>query len=135
MRATVSLIALAVFGLVACQTSSVAPESAQWGPCARDVQPPALVPEESSGGADVTAPVVIRRVEPVVTQSVPSGVTAVVEAVIGEDGVPRHVCVAEGHPTWGRFLVAAVRQWRFRPGTLDGKPVSVIFSVTSTYRG
>lgn len=133
MRAAVSLIAVAFLGLVACQTSSVTPSPARMVPCARDVQPPALVPGESGGGSDVVAPVVIRRVEPIVNQSVPNRATAVVEAVIGEDGVPRNVCVTEGDPTWGRFLAAAVRQWRFRPGTLDGKPVPVLFSVTSTY--
>jgi hypothetical protein len=133
MRTMVPLLVMsALLSFVGC--TSVPASRA----CARDIQPPAMeVPPDAEAAANknVVAPVVVRRVAPQADRSIPNPATATIEAIIGEDGVPRHICVVSGDLAWGRALAAAVRQWKFRPGTLDGKPVKVLFSLTSEYHG
>ena len=84
-------------------------------------------------GGDVVAPVVIKRVEPDYAPCeglVLSGIP-ILEATIDERGAihdvhllkPVHSCIDDA-------LVASVKQWRFRPGTLDGQPVPVIFNLS-----
>ncbi|HJW93359.1 MAG TPA: energy transducer TonB, partial [Thermoanaerobaculia bacterium] len=59
----------------------------------------------------------------------------VVEAVIGKDGRVEDVKVLKGLPMGlSDEAVSAVRQWRFKPGTLNGEPVDVIFSLTVNFK-
>jgi len=84
-------------------------------------------------GGEATAPKIVHRVEPLPPRGMGSQrVVATVEAIIGVDGKPRHVCIASGHPEWGRAVAAAVRQWVFEPGLLNGKPADVQFEITAT---
>ncbi|MGK2858692.1 MAG: energy transducer TonB [Thermoanaerobaculia bacterium] len=82
---------------------------------------------------DVVAPVVIKRVEPDYTQCkglVLSGVP-ILEARIDERGAIHDVHILKAvHPCIDNALVASVQQWQFRPGTLNGQPVPVIFNVS-----
>jgi hypothetical protein len=86
-------------------------------------------------GSGVTPPQALRRVEPIIASPhrLPAEATATIEAVIGEDGKPRHVCVAGGDPEWGQAVAAAFRQWTFAPATMDGKPVAVQFKLTTKF--
>lgn len=53
------------------------------------------------------------------------------ETVIDEHGVPREVRVIKSvHPCIDQVLVETVMQWRFKPGTLRGRPVPVVFNMT-----
>jgi protein TonB len=96
------------------------------------VQPPVPTVE---GSPEIQAPVVIQKVEPIVKRSL-RGRTALatVEAIVGEDGKARNVCVTSGDPEWGRAVAVALRKWRFKPATLNGKPIAVRFELTSTWR-
>ncbi len=47
------------------------------------------------------------------------------EAVIGVDGTVRQLRVVNGHPLLSGAALEAVRQWRYQPTTLNGKPVEV----------
>ena len=124
-------ISFAILSASACSSAAVDPATGPEELCAAMVQPP--VPKADSN-PDIQAPVVIRRVEPVVGRSLRSrAALATVEAVIGEDGHVRNVCVTSGDQEWGRAVAAALRKWQFKPGTLDGKPVAVLFSLTSTW--
>jgi protein TonB len=86
----------------------------------------------------VKAPIVISRVEPIYTDEARanriSGIV-IVEAVIGRDGLVKNVQVLKPLP-FGLDQAAAdaVRQWVFRPGTLNGEPVDVIFNLTVNFR-
>lgn len=127
----------AFLSLIACASAPPAAPAASYGAdaevCAADVQPP--VPRLNENPV-IQVPTVVHRVTPHVDRSVVGHrAEATVEAVIGEDGVPRNVCFVSGNRTWGRALVEAVRRWRFRPALFDGKPTAVIFQVTMTYRG
>lgn len=89
-------------------------------------------------GGDVRAPVAMERVEPVYTPEARerriSGIV-ILEAVIGRDGLVKNVSVLKPLP-YGldQAAVDAVKQWKFKPGTLEGKPVDVIFNLTLLFR-
>lgn len=50
----------------------------------------------------------------------------VVKFVVTETGDVEDIKVLTGHPTLDDAVVAALRTWKFTPGTLDGKPVRVV---------
>jgi protein TonB len=56
------------------------------------------------------------------------------EAIVGEDGVVRDVKVISGHPLLVASAVAAVRQWRYAPTLLDGKPTSIVRKITLNFK-
>jgi TonB family protein len=97
-------------------------------PQARDFDAPLHV-----GGA-VKAPVIVKRVEPVSTPLAKrahiSGIV-ILELIVDKEGHLTNVRILKPLPM-GLDAAAeqAVRQWEFRPGTLNGVPVAVIFNVT-----
>lgn len=89
-------------------------------------------------GGDVKAPVVISRVEPFYPDEARtariSGIV-IVEAGIDETGAVKSVRILKNLPHGlGEAAADAVRQWNFRPGTKDGKPIPVIFNLTVNFR-
>jgi TonB family protein len=102
--------------------------------------PPAPAPQESLNaagalrvGGDVKAPVTTRRVPVVYTEAAKKNFTkgiVIFDAVIGEDGKVRDAIVTKALPDGlSEAALHALRQWEFRPGTQNGKPVAVIFTV------
>jgi len=58
----------------------------------------------------------------------------IVEAIIDKNGNVDHVKVLKGLPMGlSDEAEAAVRKWKFRPGTLNGEPVDVIFNLTVNF--
>jgi protein TonB len=104
--------------------------------------PPPPAPEPPAGplrvGGDVKAPVVVSRVEPTYTDSARKARvtgTVVVEAIIDKNGNVDHVKVVKGLPAGlGDQAEAAVRRWKFKPGTLNGRAVDTIFNLTVTFK-
>ncbi|GEM_PF-182690 len=89
-------------------------------------------------GGDVKAPTAISKPEPKYTEAARhahiTGVV-VVEAVINRQGTVEEVHVLKGLPMGlSEEAVQAVKQWRFHPGTLNGQPVDVIFSLTVNFK-
>lgn len=83
-------------------------------------------------GGDVVAPVPVKRVEPDFgpCQGQPHSGAPILEAVIDELGVVREVRMLKPvNPCIEKAVVEAIRQWQFRPGTLKGKPVPVVFNM------
>ena len=115
----------------ACSSMPIGYSQTEDEVCAAQIQPPAATVEDPG----VEPPTVIRRAEPIVGRSLRGrNAEATVEAIIGEDGTPRNVCTTAGDAEWGRYVAAALRQWRFRPATLDGKPIAVRFTLTTSFR-
>jgi protein TonB len=89
-------------------------------------------------GGDVKAPIVIHRIEPVYTRDALKSRVAgigIVEAVIDRTGHVSQVNVLKPLPFGlDRAAVDAVKQWTFRPATLNGKPVNVIFHLTLPFK-
>jgi TonB family protein len=84
-------------------------------------------------GRDVTAPMVMSRVEPQYSEAARAARvqgTVVLEAVISADGVPRVVRVVRslGYGL-DENVIAAFERWRFNPGRKDGVPVNVSLNV------
>ena len=59
----------------------------------------------------------------------------VLQAVIARDGSVEDVKILRGYFLLGRAAVAAVKQWRFRPYILDGRPLETktVITVNFTY--
>lgn len=85
-------------------------------------------------GGDVKAPRILQRVEPLYPQAMVKlrreGVV-VVQCVIDRNGNVREAEVLRSpHPMFNDAAVKAIREWRFGPGTLNGRPVDVTFVLT-----
>jgi TonB family protein len=99
-------------------------------------------PEEPPGplvvGGDVKAPVEIFRVEPQYTEiakAVRKEGIVIVQAVIDRNGEVRDVKVLKGLGFGlDESATDAVKKWKFKPGTLNGKPVDVIFTLTVRFQ-
>ena len=79
-----------------------------------------------------TPPVLAKRVEPAV-DSVPAGVHGIVilELIVDREGIPCSVKVVRSvGAAADAAAIAAVKQWRFSPAKLDGKPWPVAITVT-----
>jgi len=87
------------------------------------------------GGA-ITAPLKLVDVPPVYPpDAVAARITGTVtiEAVIDAGGNVTSARVLKGVPMLDDAALAAVRQWKYTPTVVDGMPVSVIMTVTSTF--
>ena len=88
-------------------------------------------------GGDVKAPVATARIKPDYTDAARkahiNGVV-IVEAIVNKQGEVEQVKVLKGLPMGlSEQAVEAVKKWHFRPGTLNGEPVEVIFSLTVNF--
>ena len=98
----------------------------------RVLAPKLLPPEPLRVGGEVIEPIEISRVEPDCGQLHGAEHPAVVELIVSETGLVRAARVLRtGTPATKPAILAAVRQWRFRPATFNGKPVEVYLTVTT----
>jgi len=102
--------------------------------------PPPPEPKEEGPlrvGGDVKAPVAINRAKPDYTDAARKGHingVVIVEAIVNKQGEVEQVKVLKGLPLGlSEQAVDAVKKWRFKPGTLNGEPVDVIFSLTVNF--
>ena len=59
--------------------------------------------------------------------------TVVLMAVIGADGTVKDVQVESGLPILAQAAIDAVKQWRYKPYMIDGKPVEVDSRITINF--
>jgi protein TonB len=89
-------------------------------------------------GGDVKAPIALNRVQPEYTETARKGRISgvvVLEAIINKDGTVEQVRVLKGLPMGlSEKAEEAVKGWKFKPGTLGGQPVDVIFSLTVNFK-
>ncbi len=83
---------------------------------------------------EMTPPVLIHKVDPEypeIARRLHLQGTVVLEAVIARDGsVGQLQLLSSVHPLLDQAATKAVAQWRYRPASLKGKPVTVYFTVT-----
>lgn len=89
------------------------------------------------GGA-VTRPELIRMAKPVITDEArkhPGFSGAVIlEAIIDRQGRIQNPRVLKGQPYGlNENAIESLKQWRFKPATLEGKPVKVYYVLTVTF--
>jgi TonB family protein len=89
-------------------------------------------------GKEVKAPVVIHRVEPEYAEAYRrlrlSGIV-ILECEVDSSGNVGEIFILKSlAPDFDTASVDAVRQWKFTPGTRDGKPIDVLFSLTINFK-
>ena len=92
------------------------------------------------GDAGVSEPVVTKEVHPRYTREAMQARiegTIGMDAVVREDGSVGEVTVTQ--PLDDKYgldeeAVKAMKQWQFKPGTKDEKPVAVVVSVTMSFK-
>jgi len=86
------------------------------------------------GGAEM---VPLKRVEPVYPESAKeAGIHGIVlmQVVVDKEGNVSKVKIIKGVPQLDQAAIDAVRQWVYKPTHLNGKPVSVITTVSMVFR-
>jgi periplasmic protein TonB len=90
--------------------------------------PPKATPSRIRQGGAVTQASLVNRVQPnyppLARQTRISG-TVRLHAIISKDGSVQQLEVMSGHPLLVQAALDAVRQWKYRPTTLNGEPVEV----------
>jgi len=88
-------------------------------------------------GGQIQPPTLLRRVEPTYP---PMAVSAhlqgmvILEAIVDEEGTVTEVKVLRSvNPLLDREALAAVRQWRYSPVVLNGRPVPFVLSVSLSF--
>lgn len=114
-------------------------EPGSWGDVPGGVPKPGSPDEKTYvPGGDVRAPVLLQRVEPdypeVARKARIEGVV-ILQAIIGPTGAIEDLRLVKSlFPALDESALAAVRRWRYRPATLNGRAVRVLLSVTVAYR-
>jgi protein TonB len=118
-----------VFGLVPTEVAPPPKPAAQQPPAQRTEVAP-LLPVRIGG--IVQAAKLLRQVKPIypplAKQARISGDVRL-EAVISRDGTVASLQLISGHPLLAPAAVEAVRQWLYRPTTLNGEPVEVLTQI------
>ena len=81
---------------------------------------------------DVPAPAV--TAEPVYPPLAVADAVAIVEVLVGADGVVRAAHLVDGAPGFEAASLDAARRWSFRPARLNGQPISVFAYLVFGFR-
>ena len=98
---------------------------------------PAILPAADLAISQVTEATLVHNVPPVYPSEARArhlGGPVVLEATIAEDGSTRNVKIISGSPLLAKAATEAVRQWRYRPSLLNGKPVAVQKQITVIFK-
>ena len=99
--------------------------------------PPPEVTTPVRASTLVTPPVKLRDASPVYPEMPRQAKLegqVVIEAVIGVSGDVVEARVLRSTPLFAEAALAAVRQWKYRPTLINGRPVPVVLTVTVTFR-
>jgi TonB family protein len=95
-------------------------------------------PDVDRIGREITAPRLIRKVEPEYSEEGRKAKfegTVILYAEIDPDGVPQNIRVRHGVGLGlDEKAVEAVRKWRFKPGLKEGRPVTVAATIQVSFR-
>ncbi len=106
-------------------------------PIADLVPPPPPPPPPLRVGGEIGPPQRVTDVAPVyppIARAAHVEGIVILEAVIGEDDGARDVRVLRSRPLLDAAAIDAVRQWRFTPTLLNGRPVPVVMTVTVAFK-
>jgi protein TonB len=100
--------------------------------------PPAPVPRGPVRiGGQLTAPALLRRVEPIYPEVAASAHLfgmVILEAVVGQDGCVDSVKVLRSrHPFLDTAAIDALKQWQYSPLVLNGVPTAFVLTVTFNF--
>jgi protein TonB len=60
--------------------------------------------------------------------------TVVLQVLVGRDGTVQDAKFLQGSLVFARAAIDAVKQWRFQPYTMNGRPVSTVTSLTVSFK-
>lgn len=98
-------------------------------------QPPA--PERPRRISVLSEALLVKKVEPIYPHvAIVAGISGAVKlhAIIGTDGSIEDLNVVAGHPLLADAALDAVRQWRYKPYVLNGRPIEVETFITVVFR-
>lgn len=82
-------------------------------------------------GGEVTAPVLVKKVEPELPEMVSREVFWLFPAVVTKDGRVSNLKLVKGRAgLHSRAAEKAINQWEFKPSTYRGRPVDVKYNLT-----
>ena len=88
-------------------------------------------------GDGVSAPILVKEVKPQYNPEAKQAKiegSVTLECVVETDGAVGDVHVTKSlDPGLDREAIKAAKQWRFEPGTKDGKPVPVLITIEMTF--
>lgn len=93
-------------------------------------------PQEPVKVEPAEAPTLVHRVEPVYPKEAAAGRiqgTVVVEATVDEQGSVQEVRVVRSITELDAAAIAAVKQWRYEPLTVDGRPASFVITINVSF--
>ncbi len=128
-RIVVGAIIFVVMVLAAAGTSAADPLQSQ--------EPPEPLREPIHVSGNVQASKLLTRVEPVypeLARAARISGTVVLQVTVDVQGKVSDVRVMRGHPLLQRAAVDAVKQWRYAPTLLNGKPVSVLAPIMVAFK-
>jgi protein TonB len=107
-----------------------------------DVPPPPPPPPPAPQGpirigGEIKEPALVHRVEPIYPPyAVSANIEGVVilEATVDREGRIEELRVLRSHPVLEKAAMEAVRQWRYSPVLLNGKPERFILTVVVTFK-
>jgi TonB family protein len=76
----------------------------------------------------------VRPVYPDVAKNAGIEGTVKLKIIVNKEGKVQEVKVLSGPPILVNAAVGAVQQWRYQPAVVDGKPVSVVTTITVVFR-
>ncbi len=135
MRRLAFFVLIALIGLCLLAGTRVGGVAA--GSAALQQLPPAPPPPPPPPMHPKAPPKILHKVQPVYppeakTQGVQGAV--VLHVVVDASGQPEAVRVMSGNPMLTSAAVDAVRQWRWEPVVVDGKPATVGTKVTVNFK-
>jgi len=95
--------------------------------------PPTVVHEPVRIGGQVSAPALVKRVEPAypaIAQLAAIDGIVILDAIVDEHGRIQSVKVLRGHPLLARAATQAVEQWEYEPLKLNGSPTAFELTVS-----
>ena len=119
---------------------SLRSQLAQTGPDPGGVKPAeAALPsiEPVNLAESVARTLVLQQVEPVYPQTVSASAqrgTVTLAVTVGRDGSVQDTKFLQGALSFARSATEAVRQWRFRPYLMNGRPVAVQTMITLSFK-
>lgn len=98
------------------------------GPAGPPPPPPPAAPQRIRVGGQVEAASLVNKVEPQyppIAKTAHVAGTVVLHAIIGKDGGIRELQFVSGPPLLMKAAMDAVKEWRYKPTTLNGETVEV----------
>jgi TonB family protein len=93
----------------------------------------AIAQKNNSSTPQFKAPEIVSAAEAVYPVNAVNGGTVVLNVAVSERGEIQDVKVVRDVPGFTAPALAAIKQWKFRPATLDGKPVAAVIPVAFSF--